>query len=431
MRSPIRRWYAAVAAPSVALLAAGCGVVGGAASSGAGSDSGSREIVLQPVAAQGPDPYTASTARNVAQQPPPPPRSSAPADPAGAGPTMNTFLGSTPGLYGGTEAIGSCDVGQQIALVSGDRAKVRAFAGGLGVAQADVPNFLRTLTPVVLRADTRMTGHGFRDGSATSYQSVLQAGTAVLVDQYGAPRVRCAGGNPLKPPVAVKGTVVHKGRPWAGYRPDQVIVIKPTTTTINNLVIVSVLNNSWIERRTGTDGEEDRKPEVLPPVNPDAVFTNPPSIELTGPSNPPESSGRSPSSGQSQPGNPTGPSDQVQPGDQSRPDSPTGQGLDTQLGGDPSTPDCPAPAALPPGEEPASGGAIEPGCSTSTLAEPVDPPLDSPGDAPVDPPVDPPVGPLGDPSVSGDVPTADWLMPSRPELFTPSSEVKEPDTFHV
>ncbi|MFF3459264.1 DUF6777 domain-containing protein [Streptomyces sp. NPDC002730] len=445
MRSPIRRWYAAVAALSVALLVAGCGGVGDAASSGAGSGADSREVLLQPVAAQGPDPYTASTARNMTPPlPPPPPRSSVPGSQAGTGPAMSTFLGSTPGLYGGTEAIGSCDVGQQITLLSRDRVKTRAFAQGMGVAQADVPNFLRGLTSVILRADTRVTGHGFRDGSTTAYQSVLQAGTAVLVDQYGAPRVRCVGGNPLKPPVAVKGALVHKGRAWAGYRPEQVIVIKPTATVINNLVIVSVRNNSWIERRVGTDGEEDRKPAVLPPVHPDDVFANPQSTQLTGPSDPAAPSGQAqpvnptgPSapaapSDQAQPVNPAGPSAPVEPSGQAQPGDPAGPGDDTQGSGDPSTPDCPAPATLEPGEESVSSP-LEPGCPTPTLTgpgqPPVDPSIDPFLDPFLDPAIDPAIDPAVDPDVAPDVPVTDELPPAPPALLTSSAESTEPDTF--
>lgn len=271
VRPPNRRRYAAVAGLSAALsctlLVAGCG-----GSSRAATDS--TEVYLQPAGVRGPDPYTASTARTgIGPEPPAPsgvPRSS-------AGPqTLRTLSGSTPGLYGGTQSLGSCDVEQQVSLLVADQAKKRAFAQAADVSQAKVPDYLRGLTPVVLRADTRVTSHGFRDGAPTSYQAVLQAGTAVLADQYGTPRVRCACGNPLKPPVAVKGSVVHNGQSWVGYQSDRVIVIKPTTQVINNFVVVNIVTNTWIERPAGTDGEQDKRPDVLPPVAPDDVFPYPP-----------------------------------------------------------------------------------------------------------------------------------------------------------
>ncbi len=118
---------------------------------------------------------------------------------------VRSFPGSTPGLYGGTRAVGSCDVGKQIGFLSSDPGKARSFAQAAGVPRAAVPDFLRGLTSVVLRADTQVTDHGFRDGRATSFQSVLQRGTAVLVDDRGVPRVRCAGGNPLNPPPSCPG----------------------------------------------------------------------------------------------------------------------------------------------------------------------------------------------------------------------------------
>lgn len=374
MRSPIRRWYGVVAALSVGLLVAGCGGDSSAADSGV--------VFLQPAADRGPDPYTASTARSDATSPQPPPGSSAaPASPPPAQ-AVRSFSGSTPGLYGGTQAVASCDVEQQIHFLIRDQAKMRAFAQGADVDRRDIPGFLRGLTPVVLRADTRITNHGYRNGSVTSYQSVLQAGTGVLVDEYGSLRVRCACGNPLKPPVAVKRAVIHKGQAWAGYRPERVIVIKPTTQVINNLMIVNTVNNTWIERKTGSKGEGDRMPDVLPPLHPDDVFRDP---------------GDPPRQGDStDPGEPTGPSD-------------PGGGTQTV---EPPPPDCPAPRPLAPGEEPLPQS-VPPGCPTLPWTQPEPPP--------VDPPVEPPVAP--------EVPSEEGLLPSDPDILVPGEVPSEPDTF--
>lgn len=280
VRPPIRRRCAAVAAAvSVVLLAAGCG-----GASSAATDS--KEVHLQPVADRGPDPFTGSTAvTEGAPSPASPAPSSASSSPA-RGLTLRTLSGATPGLYGGTQSVGSCDVEQQVRFLGEDQAKARAFARASGISPSAVPDFLRGLTPVVLRADTRVTDNGYRGGSATGYQAVLQAGTAVLVDGYGAPRVRCACGNPLKPPVAVRGAVVTTGTPWQGYLPDQVVVVKPTSRIVDSIVIVDVVNNTWIERRTGTNGEADKRPDVLPPVTPDDIFSYPPTAEPLVPGDP-------------------------------------------------------------------------------------------------------------------------------------------------
>lgn len=94
---------------------------------------------------------------------------------------------------------------------------------------------MRSLQPVVLMHDTWVTNHGYRDGRAVPFQSVLQAGTAVLIDAYGVPRVQCGCGNPLAP--RWTGYVVPtSGTPWPGYNPTYVINIYAPeyhNTTIN------------------------------------------------------------------------------------------------------------------------------------------------------------------------------------------------------
>ena len=349
---PVRRRYSSAMALAVALslglLTAGCG-----GDSSAATDT-EEKVLLQSATAPGPDPFTASTARSLSSPAPDPPAPSAAtsSDPA-RGQSLRTLSGGTPGLYGGTETIGSCDIEQQITFLGKDAAKQRAFAKAAGVSEAKVPAHLRSLTPVVLRADTRVTGHGFEDGSAVARQSLLQAGTPVLVDEYGAPRVRCVGGNPLKAPVAVKGAVIHQGRPWMGFRPDRVVVIKPTAQAVNTLIIVNILDSTWIERKTGSDGEQDRRPEVLPPVAPDDIFTYPPAM-------PPQPDGSTP---------PNTPSEPAAPRDPPGPaESPSGQDV--------------APPADPPSEElpPA-----DPGMPSEEDVDPSDPNLLIPSDEPSEP----------------------------------------------
>ncbi|MFD5073764.1 DUF6777 domain-containing protein [Streptomyces sp. NPDC058371] len=258
MRIPTRTLVTACAL-SAALLVAGCGGAGDQDEAAAGSGG---EVFLQPAAAQGPDPFTGSSAGSTAS-PPPVTRTPQPA-PSGSDPSTGTrsLSGGTPGLYGGTESVGSCDVEKQLGFLTADRVKARAFAEASGISQASVPGYLRGMTSVVLRADTRVTNHGFRDGRATGYQSVLQAGTAVLVDNRGVPRVRCACGNPLTAPGAVRGTSGDHGRPWPGYRSAQVIVVTPAPRVITNITIVNIVGNTWIERRIGDDGHHDH---VVPP----------------------------------------------------------------------------------------------------------------------------------------------------------------------
>jgi len=253
---------------SAALIVAGCGGNGDGATR---SNSHNGEVFLQPVAAQGPDPFTDSTAASPATSPPatpsaatPPPSAARPPQtaPADAARTVRSISGSTPGLYGGTVHVGSCDVNRQIDYLTSDPSKARAFAQAEGISQAAVPDYLRGLAPVALRADTRVTNHGFRAGRLTTFQSVLQAGTAVLVDNRGVPRVRCACGNPLRPPVAEQGNHGVNGHPWSGYRPAEVIVVTPAPQVVTNITIINVVDNTWVERPIGHDVHHDH---VVPP----------------------------------------------------------------------------------------------------------------------------------------------------------------------
>lgn len=87
--------------------------------------------------------------------------------------TVASTTGTVPGLYGGTRNIGSCDVAAIASFLAQNPDKAGAWAGALGIGTDEIASYLRTLTPVVLLADTRVTNHGYRDGRATPLQSLL------------------------------------------------------------------------------------------------------------------------------------------------------------------------------------------------------------------------------------------------------------------
>ncbi|MFJ5552786.1 DUF6777 domain-containing protein [Streptomyces sp. NPDC093225] len=243
--------------------------------------AGAGELFLQPAASTGPDPFTQSTAQGAAV-----PQTATPQPPATASnqPTRGTtsVSGNTPGVFAGTRNVPSCDVEKQITLLKQDPSRNAAFAGTLGVAPAAVPGYLRALTPVQLRADTRVTNHGYEDGKTTTYQSVLQAGTAVLVDARGVPRVRCACGNPLGEPVALKSNPKQQGVRWSTYEPAKVVVIRPAVTVVNTFVVIDPHEHEWFERHRG-DGHGKHDKVVPPPIIRPPV-TIPPSPGKTSPS---------------------------------------------------------------------------------------------------------------------------------------------------
>ncbi|MFJ8017205.1 DUF6777 domain-containing protein [Streptomyces sp. NPDC096339] len=382
---------------ALGLFAAGCG---GHDKATANAGPESQEVYLQPVASAGPDPFTTSsaTAESAPVQPPLP-------NPTGRG--IRTVSADTPGLYGGTQRLGSCDVEQQVRHLTEDNAKARAFAEAASIEQAKIPEFLRGLTPVVLRADTRVTNHGFRDGRADGYQSVLQAGTAVLVDEHGMPRVRCGCGNPLGSPRAAKGAPVHKGDAWNGYQPNQVVVIEPTVHVINSLVIVNIADNTWLERKHGDDGAQDRPPQVVPRFDPADGIPSGPSTDSggtppgTAPGDPcagPGTDGRARTSPPATPDpavtdcpprsplsqDPAAPSKPVSP-QQQQPLPPSDAPLDT-------------PSDLPPQFPSEPGVPLEPDGSTPAPTDPNDPFATPPGDPYADPYADPYSTPNGDPN---------------------------------
>lgn len=292
-----------------------------------GGGSGTEgEVFLQAASRTGPDPFTESTATDSSA----PPVSVSPAGESTAANSVRGVDGGAPGLYGGTRNVSSCDVEAQIKALRAAPAKNRAFASVAGVQPSGVPAYLRALTPVQLRMDTRVTNHGYRDGAATSYQAVLQTGTAVLVDGHGVPRVRCACGNPLAPPVAQRSTPKRTGDSWPAYRPSNVVVVTPSVTVINIFVIYDPDDDQWIARHRGDTGHKDQHAD--PPAHPS------PSVTMTTPS-PPTSPPTTPSSPE-----PCLSTDTATPSD-----TPTGTPTDSAT---PCPPTSASPSSPPPSIEP-------------------------------------------------------------------------------
>ncbi|MFH9133853.1 DUF6777 domain-containing protein [Streptomyces sp. NPDC017524] len=295
MRSPRRNRRTALAALSAGVLfaVAGCGGGDDRTAKGTTGTAEAKDVLLQPLSSPGPGPFTASTAR--------PPASSSPTGPPDAEPpsatrTVHPVSGAVPGLYGGSRSVAACDVERQASLLADDEDKARTFAEASGIEAVQIPGYLKSLTPVVLRADAQVTNHGYSAGSATAFQAVLQAGTAVLVDSRGMPRVRCACGNPLAPPVVADGKVAHRGERWPGYDPARIVAVEPGVKAATSLIIVDADDNTWIERAMGDSGGRDRTPDDPPPFEPDAdlLFPSPgrPSESAppdTAPSEPPPS----------------------------------------------------------------------------------------------------------------------------------------------
>ena len=192
--------------------------------------------------------------------------------------TGGTFDGATPGLYGGTQDTGSCDPDAMVAFLEANPDKARAWADVFGIRTDDIADYVAGLTSVVLRSDTAVTNHGFSNGRATTIPAVLQAGTAVLVDEYGIPRVKCYCGNPLTPPEQKK--VTYTGTPWTDFRPADITYVDPSPKVIVVIVLVDPATDTAFGRPVGTNGEDDgpvpddpTAPTTQPKVPTNATYT--------------------------------------------------------------------------------------------------------------------------------------------------------------
>lgn len=206
-----------------------------------------------------------------AASPPPTSTQAAPTlQPHGDGTTVATqpLPGGRDGLYGGTVNNAGADREKVISFLGGHPAQAGAFvealnsdptlywSGGHPLTAVDIPAYLRELTPALLRLDTRVTDYGF-DGSLRALQSVFQAGTAVLVDALGVPRVRGCSGDPLIAPIALVGVPEVVGTPWPGYLPGALAAVEASAAILTNFVLYDVLTGLYFNRPVGTIGAND------------------------------------------------------------------------------------------------------------------------------------------------------------------------------
>lgn len=251
-------WIVALGAFLALVIGAGVAVV--ATRDGGGDETASgdtAQLVLEPLGTAGTDPFTESVAtQEVAVL-------TAVSTSTGQADAELTVSGSQAGLYGGTQDDAACDAAALVEFLDANPDKAAAWAGVLGIGTGGIKDYVAGLTPVLLRTDTRVTNHGFSNGVATPRQAVLQAGTAVLVDNFGVPRVRCSCGNPLTEPAPLPthlpaatdtGQVTLVGQPWSGWNPQQVVVVN-ATVEVNQFVVFDIEDETEFTKPVGSDVE--------------------------------------------------------------------------------------------------------------------------------------------------------------------------------
>jgi hypothetical protein len=189
--------------------------------------------------------------------------------------TITPTPGDRPGLYGGTRNKYECDPEKMITFLEANPAKAAAWAGVQGILVSEIATYIRSLLPVTLLGDTRVTNYGFENGFAPARQVVLQYGTKVLVDDKGTPRARCYCGNPLGPPVLNPGPTTYTGKPWSGFNPTTIVVIIPANEPIDILILRDP-TTLIISIGRPMDGGPDVDPPLPPPTTTVAPTTSPP-----------------------------------------------------------------------------------------------------------------------------------------------------------
>ena len=176
--------------------------------------------------------------------------------------------GTEAGLYAGTRDEPVCDLEGLTERLAGDSASERADAWfeAIGRHVEDRQEYFGELTAVRLRYDTRVTAHD-RDGLEPA---VLQAGTPVLIDRFGVPRARCAGGGPLSEPEAAPdgtdaGASLDLARhardadaAWDGFDPAAVLVVAAGASGVEAFDLADVAGGEMFTRPLGTAGDRDR-----------------------------------------------------------------------------------------------------------------------------------------------------------------------------
>jgi hypothetical protein len=246
------------------LIAAIVGLIGLLAGAGAvlllrGDEAGATEVFAEPSNDPGPDPFTGSVASPaLASTTTTIPATTAapttvpPSSATTSGAVLISKVGDNVGLYGGSLDVAVCDAPKLVDFLTNNSAKGRAWAQAQGIPQTEIARFVATLTPVILRDDVRVTNHGFdeRSGQPTARQSVLQRGSAVMVDRTGVPRVRCFCGNPLQRPDPVRQKLV--GRPWDGFDATKVVQISPAPRQVDTFVLVNLRDGTRLEQPAGS-----------------------------------------------------------------------------------------------------------------------------------------------------------------------------------
>jgi hypothetical protein len=243
-----------------ALLFAACGGKSHpTAATATSSATSATAVTAQPVSTPGANPFTPAVGKDTPGVTPPP----------AATRGLAVYTANLPGLYAGTPNYATCDAQQLVRFLAQSPTKLAAWTSALRIQPARLRSYLRGLTPVTLRTDTRVTDHAFVDRRANPSQMVFEAGTAVLVDGHGEPVVKCYSGNPLTP-AGPSAAPVYTGPLWTGFTPADVATIRRSLATVKVFKLYDPDSGEIFARPAATTGRNDGRLEtaVAPTITP-------------------------------------------------------------------------------------------------------------------------------------------------------------------
>jgi hypothetical protein len=201
---------------------------------------------------------------------------------------VRVVSGGRAGLYGGITQQSPCAAAALASTLGSHPERARSWATASTILARQIPAYLNTLTPVSLTADTWVTAYRYSSRQGLPFQTVLQAGTAVLIDRAGVPRVHCASGDPLAPPPRTSlAAFVQEGHAWPGYSPQDVVAIAyteagssftdpPPTAPISEFALVNLADGGPLIRRSGDTIDLSGTEDPALPL-PDPIAKNAPS----------------------------------------------------------------------------------------------------------------------------------------------------------
>ncbi|MEU0837894.1 DUF6777 domain-containing protein [Streptomyces sp. NPDC005962] len=177
------------------------------------------------------------------------------------------FQGDTPGLYAGVPGRQPCDRRELIHDLKASPKKAAAWSRVQHIRPERIPAYVHRLSGVVLRSDTYARTYGYQ-GRVKPAATVLQAGTAVLVDRRGMPVVKCASGNPLRAAAPSKGSDPRfTGPQWSGFSRNAVTVIRPAPDAVKRITMVTVGKSELFRRVIGDAKGKKARDAVLSPAH--------------------------------------------------------------------------------------------------------------------------------------------------------------------